>query len=53
MAGNDDEQQSLSARIDVVEGYITTIKSALDRMAQTIEMMSLKIDDRDLVDGTS
>ena len=29
-----------------------TIKSTLDRMAQAIEMMSLKIDDCSLADGT-
>jgi len=51
MAENDDEQQSLSTRVGIVEGDITTIKSALHRMAQAIERISFKIDDQSLVDG--
>ena len=49
---DDDEQPSLSTRVDIVEGDIISIKSSLDRMAQAIERISFKIDDRNLVDDT-
>jgi len=48
MAENDEDQQSLSAMVGTIEGDITAIKSALERMAQAIERISLKNDNRRL-----
>jgi len=45
-----DELQGLFIRIDTAGRRESTIKSTLDRMAQVIERMSLKIDVRSLTD---
>ena len=52
MARDDDGLQRFFKRMGIVEGDIYTIKSTLDLMVQEIKLLSLKIDDRSLTDGT-
>ena len=53
MAGDDNELQGLSTRMRTARRRGNTIKSTLDRIAQAIGRVSLKIDDRNLADGTN
>ena len=52
MAEDDDGLQDLVTRMNIVEREIRTIKSTLNNVVQEIKRLSLKIDDRSLVDGT-
>ena len=52
MAGDGDELQILSARIDIVEGRINALESTLSGVVQELKRSFLKIDDRSLTDST-
>jgi len=45
MAGDDDEQFSLSTMLGNIEGRICAINSTLDGVVQVIKRLSLKLDD--------
>jgi len=51
MAG-DNGLQSLSTRMGTIEEKIGAVKSTLDNVVQELKRLSLKIDDRSLIDGT-
>jgi len=52
MSRDSDELQSLSTRMGTAKGEISAIKSTLNSVVQELKRLSLKIDDRNLVDGT-
>ena len=52
MARYDDDQFSLSTRVDVVEGRLGSLEATMDIMVQELKKISLKFDDRNLADGT-
>jgi len=51
MAGDDDEQFSLSTMLGNIEGRICAINSTLDGVVQVIKRLSLKLDDWGVADG--
>ena len=52
MARDDNKLQSLSTKMGAAERKVDAIKSTLNGMVQELKRLYLKIDDRNLTDGT-